>query len=403
MTETPRLVDDTTTAQRSGRLASLDGLRGLAALIVVFHHLSLSLVPFSDVWIVPTATHPATGSLTWWMTSTPVQLLIAGPEAVLVFFVLSGLVVTLPVLRRPGFDWIAYYPQRMARLYLPVIGSIVLAAILIVATSWSTQPSSSQWIAASRFHLPTWPQVLGATDLLFGDTRINNPLWTLRWEVVFSLFLPLFVIVAVVTRRLWWVVIIASIPLVGVGFVAENGSFTFLPVFLVGAVIAVKLADLQAWADRHGGERWWPWLGAGVLAVSLLLLDLHWTLWGALGGPPRFRAGARAFEFIGALGLVLLAALWRPAIRLLSTRVFRWLGRVSFSLYLVHVPVIIAIDSLFGRDLPVARIAISLVVSIVFAELFSRFVEQPAHALSRRIGAASARVLHGWFSRSPAR
>jgi peptidoglycan/LPS O-acetylase OafA/YrhL len=402
VTETPRLVDDTASAQRSGRLTSLDGLRGLAALIVVFHHLSLSLVPFSDVWIVPTATHPATGSLTWWMTSTPAQLLIAGPEAVLVFFVLSGLVVTLPVLSRPGFDWIAYYPQRMARLYLPVIGSIVLAAILIVATSWSTQPSSSQWIAASRFHLPTWTQVLGATDLLFGDTRINNPLWTLRWEVVFSLFLPLFVIVAVVTRRLWWVVIIASIPLVGIGIVAENGSFTFLPVFLVGAVIAVKLADLQAWADRHDGERWWPWLGAGVLAVSLLLLNLHWTLWGALGGPPRFQAGARAFEFIGALGLVLLAALWRPAIRLLSTRVFRWLGRVSFSLYLVHVPVIIAIDSLFGRDLPVARIAISLVLSIVFAELFSRFVEQPAHALSRRIGAGSARVLHGWFSRSPA-
>jgi peptidoglycan/LPS O-acetylase OafA/YrhL len=382
---------------KSDRLVSLDGLRGLAALIVVFHHLSLSLVPFSDTWIVPVANHPATGSFSWWFTSTPAELIIAGPEAVLVFFVLSGLVVALPVLNRPSFDWISYYPQRMARLYLPAIASILLAAVWIVATSQSTKPSSSLWIAASRYHLPTWQQVLGAMDLLFGDTMINNPLWTLRWEVVFSLLLPIFVLVAVATKRFWWAVIIVCLAAVGVGTLSANGSLTFLPVFLVGTVIAVRLDVIREWARRHERSRWWGWAGAGLLVVSLLLLDLHWTIWGVLGGPPRLQTAANSVEFLGALGLVALAAFWSPAVRFLRTRPFRWLGRVSFSLYLVHVPIIIAIDSLFGRALPELRIVVSLAVSLIVAELFSRFLELPAHRLARRIGRASSQLMRARF------
>ncbi len=49
----------------------------------------------------------------------------------LVFFVLSGLVVALPALRK-GFSWRAYYPARLARLYLPIWGSLALAAALVL-------------------------------------------------------------------------------------------------------------------------------------------------------------------------------------------------------------------------------------------------------------------------------
>jgi peptidoglycan/LPS O-acetylase OafA/YrhL len=381
------------------RLIALDGLRGIAALIVVFHHLSLTLRPFSDVWIVPTTRHPPIWSADWWFTSTPAELLIAGPEAVLIFFVLSGLVVALPAMSARPFDWVAYFPQRVARLYLPVVASILLSIVWILATSWSTTPSTSLWVQAYRFRLPTWRQVLGTMDLLFGNPLLNNPLWTLSWELLFSLLLPLFVLIAVATRRWWWAVLVGCAVLVGVGTVAGNGSLSFLPVFLAGTVVAARLPRLVAWAERRGSERWFLWAGAGVLILSLLLLDLHWTLWGALGGAPRFQPEAIAVQFIGAFGIVVLAIIWRPLSRLLSTRLFRWLGRISFSLYLVHVPVIIAMDALFGRSLGVLRIVLSLAVALAIAELFSRFVELPAHRFSRRLGRASSAlmtsVVHG--------
>ena len=84
-----------------GRLAALDGLRGIAALVVVFHHIYQIARPF----IEPTTHAWAVGSLWWFISSTPIKLLSAGSESVLVFFVLSGLVVPLPLLARRPRRW----------------------------------------------------------------------------------------------------------------------------------------------------------------------------------------------------------------------------------------------------------------------------------------------------------
>ncbi len=86
----------------TGRWKGLDGLRGLAAIVVVLHHSlltspSLALAYFGG----PKA---PVGSPSWLLTYTPLHLVWAGPEAVLVFFVLSGFVLTLPVLTSPAND-----------------------------------------------------------------------------------------------------------------------------------------------------------------------------------------------------------------------------------------------------------------------------------------------------------
>ena len=101
------------------RVRSLDGLRGFAAVGVLLYHLSL-------------VARPELSRATWeWLTQTPLKVLFAGTESVLVFFVLSGLVVTLPALRK-GFSWRRYYPTRILRLYLPTFGAVLLAAALIL-------------------------------------------------------------------------------------------------------------------------------------------------------------------------------------------------------------------------------------------------------------------------------
>ena len=92
------------------RLTQLDGLRGIAALIVVIFHLSLIAQPFLDTG--------HTGDAWWWISDTPLRIATDGTQAVLLFFVLSGLVVALPVLRQgfTKFSWKKYFASRFLRL-----------------------------------------------------------------------------------------------------------------------------------------------------------------------------------------------------------------------------------------------------------------------------------------------
>ena len=67
----------------------------------------------------------------WWVTFTPFHILWAGSEAVAVFFVLSGFVLTRAA-AGTSFSWRAYYPSRLLRLYLPVAGALVFALVTIL-------------------------------------------------------------------------------------------------------------------------------------------------------------------------------------------------------------------------------------------------------------------------------
>lgn len=110
------------------RLRELDGLRGLAALIVLFYHISLTYPSLA----VPYYAQPVEGPLAFALTYTPLHLLRDGRMAVYIFFVLSGLVLALPVLARGrAYPWLAYYPQRLIRLYLPVWAAVALGVALI--------------------------------------------------------------------------------------------------------------------------------------------------------------------------------------------------------------------------------------------------------------------------------
>jgi peptidoglycan/LPS O-acetylase OafA/YrhL len=394
-------VSDVAGARQSTRIPSLDGLRGVAALIVVFHHLSLLLAPIAATYFDPRGqeAHPPVWSAYWWVTSTPAQLIVAGPEAVLVFFVLSGLVVAMPVLNRPSFSWISYYPQRMARLYIPAASSVLFAVLLISAAgAFSAEPSGT---SASGWSLrsPTWQTIVGSFDLIFGNTKINDPLWTLRWEVVFSILLPLFVIAAVIGKRYWLILGIGAGVVTVVGaYSPAIPSFLYLPVFFLGTIIAVKFKEIGAWVSNPSRARLVRWAGLALLIASVLTATLHATAVGLFPGKYRVQGAASSIQFVGCVGLVLVAAFWQPAVRMLSMSFFRWLGRVSFGLYLVHVPVIVAVDTIAGPGREFQTIGIGLALSLVAAEIFTRVIETPSHRLSKRIGAASSAALSEWFA-----
>src|SRR3569623_1763721 len=111
-----------------GRIRALDGLRGIAALVVVIHH-ALLIHPTRELQYEVGQRGPAMGTAQRWFTSTPLHLVWAGGEAVLVFFVLSGLVLALPYLngvRAPL--WERYFARGIVRRFLPGFAAVFLAA-----------------------------------------------------------------------------------------------------------------------------------------------------------------------------------------------------------------------------------------------------------------------------------
>jgi peptidoglycan/LPS O-acetylase OafA/YrhL len=372
-------------------------LRGVAALVVVVHHAVL-VVP-SMAALVDVKGHAAQApqlfSVPWWLYRTPLRVVWAGQEAVLLFFVLSGLVLTLPVLRGwSRADWRTYYPRRLARLYIPVWVSLVLALLLVLLVPRDVT-SASAWLAAHP--QPTGRSLAFDTTLLFGSSNLNSPLWSLRWEIWFSLLLPLLITLAVAARvRRWWPVAVAtlavvsglaSLPVVGdvvPGAFLTQGLLVYLPVFGIGVVLALAGDRVHALTVRLDGSARprLAWAATGIGGIVAALSPTYVDIEGSSAGT----VVLRAVSLLGVTALVFLA-LGRPG--RLGAGPVQWLGSRSFSLYLVHEPLVVAVALLAGSSMALWGLLglPMLALVLVAAEVFHRFVERPSHRFARSLGA----------------
>lgn len=357
---------------------------------------------FHVLHLSPTLAAPVAGvrpdEPSWWFTHTPLYLLWAGPQAVFLFFVLSGFVLALPATRE-RMRWRAYYAQRLVRLYLPVWASVVFAAGLAALVPRTSQPRLSEWYAN---HVPDVGVAEGVRDavLLFGAGWLNSPLWSLQWEMWFSLLLPVYVVLARFRRRWWLLKLAALLGLILVGDRLSIGAVLYLSMFALGVLLAFERDRLAAAVAAAALRR--PRVGGLAAVVCLLLLTLQAPL--LLAGVDGYaaRAVATTFEMLGACLALVLALHWEPARRLLGAPWAQWVGVRSFSLYLVHEPLAVSSGALWPSLPVLVHLAIVLPVSLLVAHAFHRAVEGPAHRLSRsaarRSSGSGDRGGHGWLT-----
>nr|WP_276510864.1 acyltransferase [Herbiconiux flava] len=391
-------------------MPALDGLRGLAALAVAVGH-GLLVVRENVV-------------ADWWGPSpfglTTNAFSIAASHAVWLFFVLSGVVLTKLATRGPpgGFDYGRYTLSRLARLYLPVwaaLAFVVITALLVRRTS----SGFGAWADGHPTHLDPWALLNDAT-LLTGTSGALSPLWTLQWEVLFSLLLVLYL---AVLRR---VPALLSLPLLlasaALGGVLGNPTLLYLPMFGLGVVLALHWAALaRILGALEAAARRRP--GALTVATVLALADagelalVGWQL-SASGLPPPVRSVVETTgHLLASMLLIALAGLWPPVRRAFSSRPLEWLGLVSFSLYLVHEPVLLAVvrlsvplsDAVCAAGLclstpetadeivagsalaalgPFGIVAMAIgaiALSLATATAFHRLVERPAHRFAQHL------------------
>lgn len=371
-----------TSKSGSTRLPSLDGLRGVAALIVVFWHalISTGLQPIlrEDPWDAETF------STKWWLYDTPLRILTMGNQAVAVFFVLSGLVLVLPLLRGKPLNPFDYYPRRLSRLWIPMAVAALLGALLYWISA-ARPDAKSGWVNLYSTRDLTLDLVLADLFPPLSGTYLNNPSWSLTWEILFSLLLPMFFVLALAARQFLWTSIIGLTVLVGVGAQFHSPVLKYLPFFVIGGLTA------RIMLERKAPSQW----AAGLMSLCGILLisfgDFTRIVTGS-GYTSEQNAWSFAGNGLGSALLILGAVFFLPLTRTLSWAPVAWLGKISYSLYLVHVPIILAALHLMGTDEPGQALLVSVPLSFLAAMLFHRVIEKPSISWAASIGKASARL-----------
>ena len=162
----------------------------------------------------------------------------------------------------------------------------------------------------------------------------------------------------------------------------------YLPVFGVGVAIAAYEPRLRAGAARLAGVRGWLALAAVVVVLSARAplgaldavdtLDHRWAL-----------CLENASMLLGMSALLVLALSWNVAGTALARRPVMWLGTRSYSLYLVHLPIVHAVTKVGRLDgFTVWYPVVVVTLSLGAAAAFYRFVEAPSMRLARRVGRA---------------
>ena len=384
-------------AAGSSRLASLDALRGLAALAVVISHALHVLPEFGT----PHFSGPhAQGPRNWLIAAirdTPLFTLVNGHAAVMLFFVLSGLVLARPWLGPlspaaspasgpPSYG--AFVRKRVARLYPPYAAAILLAVLAQAVLGSSAPHGPSAWLAQNWTDRPSGGGVLDYALMLGRSVALDNPVWSLDWEIRISLLLPL----------LLWPLRFRS---------RLAGPLWALLLLFGGEALRLHAPGLSgSWSGAMSGS--WSGRWAVPLAASLAVyggmfvlgatLSLHMAALRRLvlslpRGMPELAAWAILWlnwrESMLALGAAVLitAALGRGPLAWLCVRpACQFLGRISYSLYLVHVPVLMGLLALTAGYLPQgAMVVVMPPVAIAVAWAFYRLVEAPSHRLAHGI------------------
>jgi peptidoglycan/LPS O-acetylase OafA/YrhL len=372
-----------------GRIQSLDGLRGVAALVVLVHHSALLFPALAATYFDRSTTSGS--SLVWWLTYTPAHLLWEGDGAVYVFFILSGVVLTLPFVNRP-FHAMTFYPQRLLRLYVPIWAAVIFAAVTVYLVP-RTGNTPNDWLN-TRVEGVTAGVIARDLTLVRGPGGLATPLWSLQWEILFSLALPVYLWIAFKVRRMLIVKFALLLAVIAASPFVEGTlhyALAYMPMFMLGVVMVTERHTLARWSVKCSERRGsWP----ALFALGLVLLASRWYVIAAT--PSRtLQDSSICLAVCGAGTVIFCAMYWPPLKSALEARPAQWLGTVSFSLYLIHEPILVTLGYLLGAELATWAAISGFALSLLLAQLFFRLIERPSHRLAKAVGAKFRSERHG--------
>ncbi|WP_296313929.1 acyltransferase [Pseudomonas sp.] len=377
------------TALHGSRLPELDALRGVAALVVLVHHALVMLGPIDliDGTLIGRATHTL-------LNFSFFRLIKFGRGPVLFFFVLSGYVLTRALLKNGSPGLLAFAVQRCVRLLIPVTASVLLSCTLyyLVADPLLLQGPLDNHSLTIWSKPPDVAAVLREVALLQTNqdlTRLNNVLWSLAHEWRLTLLLPL---VLLFHNRIWLMLALATAATGFGAMFSADENFVMLGAELHGSIVATVYFALSIASGA-----------ALALAGRLPALSREQRIAASIGVVMLAGMTADLAVYLASVLLIVLAQQPGRFQQMLRWRPLLWLGRVSFSLYLIHSLIMVAWLCLLYEMLPVWAIAVSgALLALLATPVFFRCIERPSRDLAKAVERRLVRTLPGKVAAAPA-
>lgn len=364
------------------RYEELDSIRGLAALSVVFAH-------YLNIF--------QSSAKTTLIEYGPLRLIVAGNEAVLLFFLLSGFVLSLPFLKGRDINLLNYRDfaiKRIARIYLPYLVAILLTIVCNYLFYKGSIHGLSDWFNA-RWSQPITLEAIIQHIIFLGEypKQFNVVSWSLVEELRISLIFP--IIMIIVLKSNWKGIFGLSVALyflsilIRVVFGSEYdpiaNTIHYSVIFVIGALIA-KYKD-------------------AIINYTITLTKIKKILFVVIGlfmytyAKPSFAINIIynidifyrervdfIFTILGASMIVIMSMSIKPISKFLLNKVIKFVGKISFSLYLYHLVILLTFVNLFSTILPIGLILIlSFAFSILVSTISYYYVEQPTIKLGKKI------------------
>jgi len=360
------------------KLFAVEGLRGIACLVVVLAHLCFSFYPYiqSASGRITTKLGEENGHIIEsWLFNSPFTFFISGTSAVFVFFVLSGYILTEVAgksgnrLQRIASMSIKRYP----RLMIPALFSTVFSFCLLEFTDVNSVFVSS-WIQAfGDFEMSLAGAIFnGSIDSFFisGKSQYNWVLWTMQIELIgsFVIFILCFNLYKYNIKGVPVTIVIATVVLLLLKVITVMLAFGLIS-FVIGfyfSLYGFKISNRIAFLLLFSGL---------YLAGARNNSDSYSVI--------EFFLGTKMYTITSFLSgsLIVYSVFFNKYLNsLFSKKMFVFLGKVSFSVYLIHLPVIsvfsvFLFDKIFKHtnDYYISSI-ITSIISLVFIYFLSIYV-----------------------------
>jgi len=376
---------------KTNRLLALEGLRGVAAVIVVIFHALLIFFPSFYYGPAFNVEGLHTFSFEDNLYGNPLNVFLSGPFAVAIFFVISGFVLTVGFFQTNDQMIIKKLAmKRYIRLALPALASILIVAC-VLAIGLGTLKLDVQAITQSIWLERIWLIVPNLGEALYqglvgiftvGDVSYNPVLWTMQYEFVGS-FIVFIVAILFRQSKFRWIIYLALIV----------GLYN---TWYLGFILGMILADLYVLGYFPFTRRKKPLmvlvLFAGLLLGSYIDGVSDGTFYSFLKVSWLGDIQSLVFYFSVGAALVTVAVLTMPKVsKFFESKIISGLGKYTFSLYLMHMVVLFTVgagffllfNSIAGyTTAAVLTIIATLPVVALVTYLFEKYIDAPSIKLS---------------------
>lgn len=384
------------TESLKNKLGLLDGVRGVAMLIVVLHHFGLAFFPAIN-YLDPEKIHLGNGEIELMIGKTPLNLFFNGGFAVTVFFVLSGFVLSYKFHLSGSRKLLTEYAtKRYFRLFLPVAGSIIICYFLHISGLFTTKSvgditKSSEWLNGLYSNMKGPGDVLKNMSVdvfLNNDNRYNAVLWTMTIEFLGSLLLFSFLALTGDNKKTILLHII-------VGVLILLTDKKFYAAFILGSLISRLFVNGFSFPKGLKGTLIkFLLLTAGIYFSSYPQGFLtQQSMWKYLSWS--WTNGYELFHVLGAFCILFVICFDKNFMRFFSIKPFLYLGKISFSFYLLHLAVMCSLGCFIFRELwkpgtyliPfLVSFAASMAVSLLISHFYYKWIDRSSIRFSEKMG-----------------